>query len=401
MNIQLIAISLVVLLADITSAQQAEKPATDVAKNDALPDSNVTDTIDRPKVEVVFVLDTTGSMSGLIEAAKQKIWAIANTLVEARTAPEIQFGLVSYRDRGDAYITQVTPLSDDIDEVYTVLMGFQAGGGGDGPESVNQALHESIHKIKWTPGDHVYRVIYLVGDAPPHMDYDDDITYRESCKMAAGRGIFVNTIQCGNMAETGTVWKEIAQMAEGQYAQIEQSGGAIVQESPFDKEIAEKSKLMDATRLYYGDAKAAQLQQAKLHKGMEIYGCASAVSVAQRAAFNCSSSGMSNFAGFQELVTDFSAGKIQLAKIEKQDLPEAVREMSAEEMEAHLKAKNTERTKLQKQIIELSKKRQKWLRDELSRQGEDQPELDGIIYDSIKTQAARRGIQYDAVEAKL
>ena len=75
-------------------------------------------TNDKPKVEAVFVLDTTGSMSGLIQAAKEKIWSIANTMASAQPAPEIRIGLVAYRDRGDAYVTKVVDLSTDLDSVY-------------------------------------------------------------------------------------------------------------------------------------------------------------------------------------------------------------------------------------------------------------------------------------------
>ena len=105
---------------------------------------------ERPAVEVVFVLDTTGSMGGLIAAAKDKIWSIANTLATADPAPQIRMGLVGYRDRGDAYVTLATPLSDDLDAVYTQLMQFQADGGGDGPESVNQALYEAVTRPDWS-----------------------------------------------------------------------------------------------------------------------------------------------------------------------------------------------------------------------------------------------------------
>jgi Mg-chelatase subunit ChlD len=79
-----------------------------------------------PKIEVVFVLDTTGSMSGLINAAKEKIWSLANTMASAQTAPDIKMGLVAYRDRGDAYITQSVALSSDLDSMYASLMDFQA-----------------------------------------------------------------------------------------------------------------------------------------------------------------------------------------------------------------------------------------------------------------------------------
>src|SRR5205814_69936 len=63
-----------------------------------------------PKVDVCFVLDTTGSMAGLIEAAKQKIWHIANQLAARKPTPQIRFALIGYRDRGDAYVTSLSQL---------------------------------------------------------------------------------------------------------------------------------------------------------------------------------------------------------------------------------------------------------------------------------------------------
>lgn len=93
---------------------------------------------ERPAVEVMFVLDTSSSMTGLIAAAKDKIWSTANTLTSAEPVPDIRMGLVGYRDRGDAYVTAFTPLSDDLDAVVARLMQFEAVGGGDTPESVNR-----------------------------------------------------------------------------------------------------------------------------------------------------------------------------------------------------------------------------------------------------------------------
>ena len=107
---------------------------------------------ERPKIEVVFVLDTTSSMSGLIDAAKEKIWSIASTMASANQAPDIHMGLVAFRDRGDAYVTQVVDLSQDLDSMYAKLIDFQAEGGGDGPESVNQALYEGRQHNFLEPG---------------------------------------------------------------------------------------------------------------------------------------------------------------------------------------------------------------------------------------------------------
>src|SRR5512140_2961024 len=88
----------------------------------------------KPRIEVCFVLDTTGSMGGLIEGAKQKIWSIANEMISAKPTPEIRIGLVPYRDRGDEYVTKTFDLTNDIDAVYATLRTFQAAGGGDEPE---------------------------------------------------------------------------------------------------------------------------------------------------------------------------------------------------------------------------------------------------------------------------
>src|SRR5262245_61847381 len=150
----------------------------------------------KPRIEAVFVLDTTGSMDGLIEGAKQKIWTLASEMANAQNHPEIRMGLVAYRDRGDAYVTRRFDLSPDLDALYAELQGLVADGGGDGPESVNQALHEAVTQMAWSKEPNTYRVVFLVGDAPPHMDYAQDVHFPESVLLAKQRGIVVNTIQC-------------------------------------------------------------------------------------------------------------------------------------------------------------------------------------------------------------
>src|SRR5438270_13078738 len=106
--------------------------------------------VKKPRVEVVFCLDTTGSMGGLLEGAKQKIWSISNQIANGKPTPDLKIGLVAFRDKGDAYVTQVHDLTDDLDAVHAKLKTFEAAGGGDIPEHVNQGLFDSVHKIKWS-----------------------------------------------------------------------------------------------------------------------------------------------------------------------------------------------------------------------------------------------------------
>src|SRR5437762_4419019 len=135
--------------------------------------------IAKPTVEVAFVLDTTGSMGGLIEGAKRKIWSIATAIIDCSPDADIRMGLVAYRDIGDVYVTKKFDLTTDIQGLYADLLQLRAQGGGDWPESVNEALWVATTKLSWSYGHNTTRIMFLVGDAPPHMDYPQDTKYPE------------------------------------------------------------------------------------------------------------------------------------------------------------------------------------------------------------------------------
>ena len=200
-------LGLVVLLLAATFAVAQARTHRDAAGSAPGPDVTVPHVAptEGARVEVAFVLDTTGSMSGLIEGAKQKIWSIANQMISNDQRTGVRVALIGYRDRGDDYVTKRFDLTTDIDAIYGHLRAFQAAGGGDGPESVNQALHEAITGLSWSERDDVYRVVFLVGDAPPHMDYPQDVLYAETAKLAKERGIVLNTVQCGSNPSTTPV----------------------------------------------------------------------------------------------------------------------------------------------------------------------------------------------------
>ena len=138
-------------------------------------------------LEMVFVLDTTGSMGGLLDGAKQKIWSIVNDVMLTESRPAVRVGLVAYRDRGDQYVTQVLPLTSDLDQVYSALMEYKAEGGGDTPEDVRRALFEGVTKAGWsTQSNGMAQILFLVGDAPPH-DLGDSIAHWTGTTIKLGR----------------------------------------------------------------------------------------------------------------------------------------------------------------------------------------------------------------------
>ena len=138
----------------------------------------------KPAVEVAFVLDTTGSMGALIDGAKRKIWSIATTIADSNPDADISMGLVAYRDIGDEYVTKTFGLTTDIQDLYANLLALKARGGGDWPESVNEALDVAVNKLQWTTGSETRRIVFLVGDAPPHMDYAQDTKYPKTLAVA-------------------------------------------------------------------------------------------------------------------------------------------------------------------------------------------------------------------------
>lgn len=208
-------------------------------------------------LEMVFVLDTTGSMGGLIEGAKQKIWSIVNDVMQKKDRPGVKIGLVAYRDLGDAYVTQITPLTEDLDKVYSTLMDFQAGGGGDTPENVRRALAEGVDKAGWTKENmNAAQILFLVGDAPP-QNYQQEPDVLVTTAKAVRRNMIVNTIQCGDASDTRQIWQQIALRGEGKYFAIAQDGGVQAISTPYDARLAELAGKIGSTYLAYGGGAGA------------------------------------------------------------------------------------------------------------------------------------------------
>jgi hypothetical protein len=345
----------------------------------------------RPRIEVAFVLDTTGSMSGLIDGAKRKIWQVANQLASGKPTPEIRVALVGYRDRGDAYVTRVRDLTADLDAIYAELQAFQADGGGDGPESVNQALHEASAKLSWSRDENVYRAIFLVGDAPPHMDYEQDVVYARSVRAARKAGIVVNSIQCGDLGDTREIWQEIAELGAGRYVAIRQDGGMLAVNAPQDAELARLNRALADTVIAWGSAR----EQAELESKREAALAAPAPAAAARLSYLGKSGGRVN-AGREDLVDAVKEGTVELDDVKKDELPASLQALSPIEREQHVKAKVEDRAKLQAQVAQLSRERDSWLQKEEARlaaagKGDG---FDQQVLEAIRTQAAVAGIAY-------
>jgi Mg-chelatase subunit ChlD len=343
----------------------------------------------KPQVEVVFCLDTTGSMSGLIEGAKQKIWSIVNQIASGRPIPEIKVGLVGYRDRGDAYVTKVFALTADLDEVHKNLREFKADGGGDTPESVNQAINESVVKFKWSRDKDTLRIIFLVGDAPPHMDYKDDVKFEETCKLASSQGIIINTVLCGNDAEAKKVWLDVCAKAGGTFAQIAQDGGVKQIDTPFDKELGEINAKLLKTNVCYG-LERERLDGEDKKKTAEALPGAGGVA-ADSAGFRSKAARLAA----NDLLDDIKEGKKKLEDVKDEELPDDLKKMKPEERKAHIEKLQKERDVLKKLALELDKKRLDFINKKLAEEkGKGKDGFDNQILDTLRKQAEKVNIKY-------
>lgn len=338
----------------------------------------------KPAVEVAFVLDTTGSMSGLIENAKRKIWSIATSIVDANPDAEVRMALVAYRDIGDEYVTKKFDLTTDIQGLYAELLKFRAQGGGDWPESVNEALDVAVTKLNWSQEKHVRRIVFLVGDAPPQMKYEQDRKYPEVLKDAKARGILVNAVQAGSARDTERFWREIAQLGDGKYIPIPQDGGvARVIVTPYDREIIELQIRLNRTVLPYGK----RAQQMDIRNRLDNVAAAPSSTATDIAVYqNKVRKGVVSADG--DLVADTASGRINLESVPEAELPEGLQKLSLAERKAEIEKQSAARRALDDKLSDLVKKRDEFTLAERKKEPKEtkKDSFDQVVEETLRMQ---------------
>jgi uncharacterized protein YegL len=187
-------------------------------------------------LDVVFLLDTTGSMSGEIREAKERVKQISEALREARADERVRLGVVAFRDKGDAYVTKVSPLTKDVERTFAFLAELRAGGGGDGPEDLLSGIAATTREMNWDMSADTERQAFLIGDAPPHLDYANHFTEEELVREALDKRIVINGVGCRSLGGRGKdFFQRIAYATEGTYQHI---GKVRVGGSPDDEGLA-------------------------------------------------------------------------------------------------------------------------------------------------------------------
>ena len=174
-----------------------------------------TDSSRRPRLDLVFMVDATGSMGDEIDKLKTSMRAMAQQIAQLPGQPDICYGLVAYRDRGDVFLTRTHDFTNDLGAFQGLLERIHAQGGGDTPEALNEALHEVVHGLSWRVD--AARMVVLVADAPPHLDYGGP-QYDVDMQAALAKGIKVFAVGASGLDPVGEyIFRQIAQYTAGRF----------------------------------------------------------------------------------------------------------------------------------------------------------------------------------------
>ncbi len=348
------------------------------------------ETMTRP-VDVVIALDVSGSMSGLIESAKQRLWDIVNELGRARPQPELRLAILTYGKPSygeqTGYVRIDLPFTHDLDAVNETLFGFGTDGGD---EYVARVVNTSVNDLAWNSDPEALRILFVAGNEAATQD--PQITLEHAGRLAAHAGIIVNTIYCGSDNDSiAAGWREFAALTNGLYSSIDQNSAAAANiATPMDDELTRLNQELNDTYLAYGAA-GSRFRQNQLEQD----GNAEAMSGAALASRVVTKAGRLYDSSEWDLVDAVKAGK-PLEEVATEDLPEAMRSMSADEREAFVREQSKKRQEIQARITTLDRERRAYIEKAPSSQAQaDGRGLDEVMLNGLRTLAEAKGFTFE------
>ena len=341
-------------------------------------------------VDVVVMLDTSGSMENLLDATRARVWDVVNELGRMKPTPELRVGLISFgTDKATAdqgFIIQHVDLTYELDEVYAELMELTTGGGD---ELVGRALNEALDGMNWSPEHDALRVVFVAGNESADQGVEDD-DFRIAARAARDRDIIINALYAGNR-EQGVVekWHEIAQAGEGNFSAIDPSTGSIQIAAPQDTLLLELNGRLNTTYVPYGekgqDGLTNQIAQDSNASRLGVQSCSSRIVAKGGALYNNAS---------WDLVDKSLEDGFNWDAISPADLPEEMQSMTMDETIEFIDAKRALREGIQTEIQSLSDARETFVRQAIAtRIGE--AGLGEAMRNAIREQAMAKGFNCD------
>ncbi len=344
----------------------------------------------QPTVDLAICLDTSGSMSGLIESAKQKLWAIVNDLALAEPTPRLRIALLTYGNDGhqqeNGWVRVDCGLTDDLDLISQQLFALSTNGG---TEYVGRVMQSALTQLEWTPGEDTLKLIVVAGNES--ADQDQVVPFRQMCSDAINQSIMVNPIYCGSPTDNlAPAWREIATLADGHFASIDHNQGTVVVSTPHDDRLAELSATINTTYIPFG-VEGAEYQQ---RQELQDSNAASMNGAAQAARAQSKGSALYNNAMW-DLVDASQQEGFALAEIAEEDFPENMQSMTLEERDAYIQSMFQQRQQIQQEIKQISEQRQEFIQQQMEKQGlDDDQAFDAVVRKAIRNQARTKGYDF-------
>lgn len=379
----------VVMLSCSASTPQANSPEVVASLISAPPVVSPEPEVSDTKIQVALLLDTSGSMDGLIDQAKAKLWKIINELALARhdnKLPNLEIALYEYGKSSipaeEGFLRQLVPLTNDLDKVSEALFALRTGGG---EEYCGMVIKRATSELEWSESNDDLKLIFIAGNESFSQGPEN---YQKACSKAISNGIVVNTIFCGNPTEgINTFWKSGAELADGQFLHIDHNQQVAEVTTPFDTTMIRLNTQLNGTYVVYGASGDRYFSNA-MDQDANAYGYSSGLA-AERAATKASA----NYKTYQwDLVSATSADSTVLEEMDAEELPEPMQELDADERKEFLVEKQEEREAIQNEIKVMNKKREDFLRAQEATG--NAPTLDAALLGAIREQAVSKNFQF-------
>lgn len=339
-------------------------------------------------VDLALCLDISGSMEGLINQARQNLWAVVNELATLKPTPTLRVALLTFgcsaHDAEKGWVKVETDFTTDLDLVSQKLFALTTNGG---EEYVARVVQTALRELQWSADKQALQLLFVAGNEAATQD--PQVPTADAAKAAIARGIVVNTIYCGNPTdELAPAWREVAKLADGQFAAIQQDD-AVVIVTPFDQQLGELSVAMNPTYVLYGQQRLvwAENQSAQDSNAVSL----NLAAAAQR----CQTKASGLYHNPQwDLVDAVKDPKFDLAAVKKEDLPEALRTLSLDALKAHIEVNAKKRGELKAKVDELGQQRDAFVQQELAKLGKDGGQrFEQAVLESVRQQAKARGFE--------
>jgi hypothetical protein len=341
-------------------------------------------------IDIVICLDVSGSMDGLFNSAKAKLWDIVNDLAKVKPTPTLRVALYSYGhtdyDAKKGWVRKDVDLTSDLDEVYRKLNTLTINGG---EEYVARVCGDAIRDQKWATEKDALKLIFVCGNEPASQD--PVVKLKDVAEKAIAAGIIINPIYAGNPSDADARdWKEFAQMAKGQFSAIDQDKGTVAINTPHDKELADLGGQLNKTYVYYGkEGKDKQANQLAQDANAEKAGAGSAPARAVSKA-----GGLYRNDGWDLVDRMKNDPKFDVKKLKAEELCDELKKLTPEQREKYVKDMAAKRETLQKQINDVNAKRQQYIADYMRKnKTKTDQAFDAAIRGALRQQAATKGIK--------